>query len=79
MKLIDFLIKNKEKISVNYYWYDHLTRIEHPEIVEEISSSISNHNWEVFNKYFSQKDKTVTLPNTLSVYIEDEEKFLCSN
>ena len=75
MKLIDFLIENKEKISVNYYWYDHLTRVKHPEIIEEISSSIVNHDWEIFNKYFSQKDKTVTLPNTLSVYIEHEENF----
>lgn len=73
MKLIDFLIENKEKISVNYYWYDHLVRIKHPEIVEEISSSISNHNWEVFNKYFSQKNSVVTLPNILYVSVDDED------
>ena len=75
MKLIDFLIENKEQISVQYYWYDHLVRIKHPEIVEEISSSIANHNWEVFNKYFSQKDNIVTLPNTLYVYINDKKDF----
>lgn len=75
MELIEFLIENKEKISVNYYWYDHLVRIKHPEIVEEISSSIANHNWEAFNKYFSQKDSIVTLPNTLSVYIDGKENF----
>ena len=75
MELIDFLIENKEKISVQYYWYDHLIRIKHPEIVEEISSSIANHNWEIFNKYFSQKDNIVTLPNTLYVYINDKEDF----
>lgn len=75
MELIEFLTENKEKISVNYYWYDHLVRIKHPEIVEEISSSIVNHNWEIFNKYFSQKDSIVTLPNTLSVYIDGEENF----
>lgn len=75
MKLINFLIENKEKISVQYYWYDHLIRIKHPEIVEEISSSIANHNWEIFNKYFSQKDNIVTLPNTLYVYINGKEDF----
>lgn len=73
MKLIEFLTENKEKISVNYYWYDHLTRLEHPEIVEEISSSISNHDWEVFNKYFSQKNSVVTLPNTLYVSVDNED------
>ena len=74
MELIDFLIENKEQISVQYYWYDHLVRIKHPEIVEEISSSIANHNWEVFNKYFSQKDNIVTLPDTLYVYINGIEE-----
>lgn len=73
MKLIDFLTENKENISVNYYWYDHLAREKHPEIVEEISSSIANHNWEVFNKYFSQKNSIVTLPDTLSIFVDNED------
>lgn len=73
MKLIEFLIKNKEKISVNYYWYDHLARIEYPEMIEEISSSIANHDWEIFNKYFSQKNSIVTLPDILYASVDDED------
>lgn len=73
MKMIEFLIKNKEKISVNYYWYDHLVRTKYPKMIEEISSSIANHDWEIFNKYFSQKDSIVTLPNTLYVSVDDED------
>lgn len=55
MELIEFLTENKEKISVNYYWYDHLVRIKHPEIIEEISSSIANHNWEALISIFHKK------------------------
>lgn len=69
----------EDRISIIYYWYDHLARNWAPSLVGTIVDSLNDHDFETFSKIAEQiKDENImiTLPDTACIYNDDTDTIL---
>lgn len=69
----------EDRISIVYYWYDHLARNWAPNLVRTIEDSLNNHDFETFSQKAEQiKDENImiTLPDTACIYNDDTDTIL---
>lgn len=68
-----------DRISIIYYWYDHLARNWAPNLVRTIENSLNDHDFETFSKIADQiKDENImiTLPDMACIYNDDADTML---
>lgn len=71
--------KMVDRISIIYYWYDHLARNWAPNLVRTIEDSLNDHDFETFSKIADQiKDENImiTLPDMACIYNDDTDTIL---
>ena len=71
--------KMEDRISIIYYWYDHLARNWAPNLVRTIEDSLNDHDFETFSKIADQiKDENImiTLPDMACIYNDDTDTIL---
>lgn len=69
----------EDRISIVYYWYDHLARNWAPKLVRAIEDSLNDYDFEAFSTIADQiKDENImiTLPDTACIYNDDTDTIL---
>lgn len=73
------LFNMEDDISISYYWYDHLTRVSRPDLIEKIENALNEHDFESFAALVEQienEDIMITLPEQAFVWDETTETCL---
>lgn len=69
----------EDRISIVYYWHDHLARNWAPSLVRTIEDSLNDRDFETFSKIVKQiKDENImiTLPNAACIFNDDTDTIL---
>ena len=68
-------------IEILYYWYDHLTRMIEPKLIEKIETALDNHNFKRFIKikeYIQDNNIMITLPEEAILWDKTADNHLGS-
>lgn len=66
-----------KKYSYDYYWYDHLQRMNMPSIVQAIEESIESKDFSSFMFFYNkQKELFITLPSDIGVYDQEKKEII---
>ena len=69
----------EDRISIIYYWYDHLARNWAPNLVRAIEDSLNDYDFEAFSAIANQiknENIAITLPDTACIYNDDANTIL---
>lgn len=73
------LFNMEDDISISYYWYDHLARMNRPDLIKKIENALSEHNFECFAALAEQiknEDIMITLPQQAFIWNKTVETCL---
>lgn len=69
----------EDRISIVYYWYDHLARNWAPSLVRTIEDALNDYDFEAFSTIADQiknENVAITLPDTACIYNDDTDTIL---
>ena len=73
------LFNMEDDIIISYYWYDHLTRMNRPDLIKEVEDALNEHDFKCFSalvKQIENEDIMITLPPQAFIWDETTEACL---
>ena len=73
------LFNMEDDISIFYCWFDHLTRVNRPDLIKEIEDTLNNHDFEHFVALATKIENEnimITLPNQACIWNETKQTIL---
>lgn len=73
------LFNMEDDISISYCWFDHLTRVNRPDLIKAIEDALDEHDFEWFTTLIEQiknEGIMITLPKQAYVWNETTETYL---